>query len=63
MPKLSDHHNHTTPPEILERALLLACERIADSAQSYEEANTPEGWCEEFIHRAEAEQRPEAVKM
>ncbi len=38
--------------DVLERALMLACRRIADSQQRYEEANTPEGWCEEFIRRA-----------
>lgn len=38
--------------ETTKRALRLACERIADSDQTYEEANTSEGWEEVFISRA-----------
>ena len=32
----------------LEKGLKLACERIADSPQSYEEAKTAEGWFEYY---------------
>lgn len=47
----------------LEKALELACERIADSYQEYEEANTPDGWYEEFIRRAEANEEPAKARM
>ena len=40
------------PPAIQSRALLLACERIADGPQEYHEANTPEGWAEVFMEAA-----------
>jgi hypothetical protein len=39
----------------LERALMLACERIADGPQTYGEADTAEGWLERFISQAAAE--------
>ena len=35
--------------EMLEKALELACERIADGPQSYEEANTALGWQNRFM--------------
>lgn len=35
-----------------ELAFRLACERIADSGQAYEEANTPEGWMNLFLLQA-----------
>ncbi len=41
--------------ETLDRALMFACKRIADSDQTYEEANTPDGWRDVFIRRAEIE--------
>jgi hypothetical protein len=55
--------NGKADPAILKRALLLACERIADSPQSYEEANTPDGWFEEFTKRAESDQVPQTVPV
>ena len=33
----------------LEVGLKAACERIADSGQTYEEANTAEGWFDHFM--------------
>lgn len=62
MKKTSPHDEKATP-EVLEQALLLACQRIADSAQTYEEANTAEGWCEVFIQKAESEKKTEPLKM
>ncbi len=38
--------------EILQKALMLACERIADGPQGYYEANTVEGWAQHFIVEA-----------
>jgi hypothetical protein len=34
--------------KILRTALLIACERIADGPQRYDEANTATGWAEVF---------------
>ena len=49
------------PPEILKKALLLACQRIAESSQVYEEVNTADGWYEVFIkHAASEHQTPGA---
>lgn len=47
----------TTHPdtETLSRALDLACRRLADSGQSYEEADTAEGWRERLIEEAKRE--------
>lgn len=36
----------------LRDALMIACRCIADSRQTYEEANTAEGWFQEFVRRA-----------
>jgi hypothetical protein len=36
----------------LMRALTLACARISDSDQTYEEANTSEGWADVFLTSA-----------
>lgn len=55
--------NDQLKPETLDRALMLACRRIADSNQSYEEANTPEGWYEEFVRQAESNESPSAARM
>jgi hypothetical protein len=41
--------------EVLQRALLLACQRIADGSQLYDEVKTADGWCELFIKHAESE--------
>jgi hypothetical protein len=49
---LNDIFDEECDPVTLGRALRLACERIADSAQTYGEANTAEGWFDEFIRRA-----------
>ena len=40
---------HRSNEELLEGALLLACERIADGHQQYHEANTPDGWAKVFV--------------
>lgn len=37
---------------ILRNALDMACDRISDSPQKYEEANTKEGWVETYISQA-----------
>lgn len=42
-----------TREQILQEALILACRRIADGAQAYHEANTPDGWAEVFVKAAE----------
>lgn len=49
------------PVEIYKRALLLACERIADGPQQYHEANTPEGWAELFVQAARSGQSTDEV--
>lgn len=38
--------------DTLQKALMLACRRIADGPQEYHEANTPEGWFEVFTDAA-----------
>lgn len=38
-----------TKAHVYESALRLACELIADSCQSYEEANTTDGWMAHFV--------------
>jgi hypothetical protein len=38
----------------IEAAFRLACSYIADGPQSYEEANTPEGWAGVFLDAAES---------
>jgi hypothetical protein len=52
---------HKSRVEVLEQALMLACRRIADSGQSYEEANTPEGWRDVYLAAAETDRSPEQV--
>ena len=39
------------------RALKLACERLADSPQSYEEARAAADWARHFIQEAAAEMK------
>jgi hypothetical protein len=39
---------------VLTMALSLACVRISDGPQEYHEANTPEGWRDHFIAKANA---------
>jgi hypothetical protein len=44
---------------IIERhALALACDRIHDGPQTYEEANTIEGWMDEYREQAKAGEIP-----
>lgn len=45
----------------LQRALLLACDRIADGPQQYHEANTAEGWAEVFTDAATSGRTVEQV--
>lgn len=45
--------NTLTREEVLQRALLLACDRIADGPQQYHEVNTPDGWADVFTEAAE----------
>ena len=50
---MNDHE--TANPDrigVLERALRLACERVADSPQTYEEANSADGWFRVFVAAA-----------
>jgi len=57
---------HTTHPsrETLEAALMLACKRIADSQQTYEEADSAEGWYDRYVREAEEQQEPaDAARM
>lgn len=44
--------NGTIVEALYEKALLLACERIADSDQTYEEATTANFWAERFLDQA-----------
>ena len=46
-----DRNNLLNYCEKLELALRDACERIADMPQSYEEANTEEGWFDVFVNK------------
>lgn len=39
----------------MEAALRLACERIADSDQTYEEAKTADDWMQHFLEAAKGE--------
>lgn len=57
MPKFVEQRVEKVPAEVLEKALELACRRVADSPQRYEEANTAEGWYEVFIRQAESATR------
>jgi hypothetical protein len=52
---------HIASARTLEVALRLACERIADSAQAYEEVNSAEGWASVFIEAAESGRTPADV--
>jgi len=38
--------------ELYRQALMLACQRVADSPQKYHEANTAAGWRDVFIEAA-----------
>ena len=50
--------------ETLEKALHLACRRVVDSPQSYEEADTAEGWYAKFVEQAETDgAQTEAARM
>ena len=62
MPRKTDIEGEGLPPEILKRALLLACQRIADSSRVYEEVSTVDGWYEVFITHATSAHRAAAVK-
>jgi hypothetical protein len=62
MPKQKDMGGEGLPPEILKKALLLACQRIADNSQVYEEVNTADGWYQVFIKHAESEHKTPAIK-
>jgi hypothetical protein len=41
---------------------LLACQRIADGTQRYEEVNTADGWFELFIENAQFEHKSWALE-
>jgi len=62
MPRKNDMAGEGLPPEVLKRALLLACQRIADSSQVYEEVNTVDGWYEVFVRHATSEHQTPAAK-
>ena len=47
----------------LEGALYLACERIADGPQSYEEANTKEGWAHHFLTKVNGKEPKQEAKL
>lgn len=50
-------------PEVLGKALLLACQQISESSQCYEEVTTADGWYEVFIKKAKYEPIAPAVKI
>lgn len=52
-PKISD--------VTLRKALMLACERVADGPQLYHEANTPDGWADVYIAAALEGKTPDQV--
>jgi hypothetical protein len=62
MPRNNDMGGEGLPPEVFKKALLLACQRIAESSQLYEEINTAEGWYEVFVKHATAEHQTPAAK-
>jgi hypothetical protein len=62
MSRNNDMGGEGLPPEVIRKALLLACQRIADSSQFYEEVNTADGWYEVFIKHAESEHRARSIK-
>jgi hypothetical protein len=62
MPKTNDMGGEGLPPEILKKALLLACQRIAENSQYYEEITTADGWYEVFVKHAESEHKAPASK-
>lgn len=58
------HMERTGPtqrPRVLESALRMACQRIADGPQRFEEANTADGWARVFIAAAESDSTPADV--
>ncbi len=48
-----EKHKGTIAEALYEKALLLACKRIADSGQTYEEAATAKMWAERFLEQAQ----------
>lgn len=49
----------SSDPALLERALKLAAEMLAEQAQLYDEVNTADEWVEELIARARTERSPQ----
>jgi hypothetical protein len=63
MPKAKVLSGEGLSPEVLEKALLLACQQISEGSQCYEEVTTADGWYEVFVKKAKSDTLPPPVTI